>query len=490
MSSLVNAFNRLSSSLLIVWLTMAICTAFLVSNVVVGFKNVEDLDTLQKGMENTSELILAIDNLHIASLNAESSTKSYLLTKESSTLGPLLESLTELDENIARVTAEKSESLPQQKRIKTYLNTAILQVSQLKQHADKASEDKQSALALVRTIEKTALDLRQQYNRILEEETAIRDIQRNFLNNVKREAISNIVWFSFISISLVLLTMALVFKNLRDSKRAEVSLSNANADLEEKVQARTAKLQLLADELNKSNRELEDFAFVASHDLQEPLRKIQAFSDRLENSYRNELDDRGRDYLMRMKNAAARMSLLINDLLALSRVATKRKPFVTQPLKPIVDGALDDLEVVIEETKANIQIASLPTVSCDDSQLRQLFFNLIANALKFRKSNVVPEISIAEVPTDDPQSVCILVKDNGIGFDPQYEEKIFSPFQRLHERSEYPGTGIGLTLCRRIVERHGGVITSHSEVGIGASFYITLQRDIQPTINTEIPEYE
>jgi len=237
---------------------------------------------------------------------------------------------------------------------------------------------------------------------------------------------------------------------------------------EEAVQRTTA-------ELERSNAELQQFAYAASHDLQEPLRKIRAFGDRLESKFGALLTDEGRDYLTRMVSASRRMQLLIDDLLALSRVMTKAEPFTAVDLNQVIQGVLSDLELPIREADASIQVGPLPVIDADPTQMRQLFQNLIGNALKFCPAGTPPRIEISANDSDSV-SVEIRVQDHGIGFDEQYAERIFGAFQRLHTREEYPGTGMGLAICRKIVERHRGQITAQGQPGDGATFRITLPR--------------
>lgn len=241
-------------------------------------------------------------------------------------------------------------------------------------------------------------------------------------------------------------------------------------------------LSLFNEKLQQSNRELQDFAYVASHDLQEPLRKVQAFADRLSSKYASSLEGTGLDYLERMRGAAERMQKLIQDLLTFSRVSTKTQPFVTVNLNAIVSEVLSDLEISIEQTGATVSVEELPAFEADPMQIRQLMQNLIGNALKFRRPDVPPVVKISGrvgVPDlgDDRliEGSCeIYVEDNGIGFDERYLDRIFTVFQRLHGRSEYDGSGIGLAVCRKIAERHNGFVTAQSIPGSGATFIVTL----------------
>ncbi len=240
-----------------------------------------------------------------------------------------------------------------------------------------------------------------------------------------------------------------------------------------------------AADLKRSNRDLEEFAYVASHDLQEPLRKIRAFSDRLEMRCGQLLDETGRDCVERMQSAAGRMQLLIEGLLQLSRVTTRGQHFERIDLTGIVEDVVSDLEVQIEQAEGRVEIGKLPTIEADRLQMQQLFQNLIGNALKFRCEEEPPLVKVEarfvrgrtgrEAGTRHPDEQCrITVKDNGIGFDEKYAHRIFDVFQRLHTRDAYEGTGIGLAICRKIAEAHGGSISAESKPGRGAAFEVLL----------------
>ena len=240
-------------------------------------------------------------------------------------------------------------------------------------------------------------------------------------------------------------------------------------------------LQQYTRKLEASNRELQDFAYVASHDLQEPLRKIETFGDRLKNKYADELPDNAAVYIERMQNATGRMRLLINDLLNYSRITTKAKPFAELDLNEVVAGVLSDLQIRIEEAGATVNFKDLHTIEADDTQMRQLLQNLIGNALKFQREGVVPVVTVSsrfvegDFMSGVPDMIELSIADNGIGFDNRYKDQIFTIFQRLHGRNDYEGTGIGLATCRKIVERHGGEIDANGVEGEGATFIATLR---------------
>jgi PAS domain S-box-containing protein len=242
-------------------------------------------------------------------------------------------------------------------------------------------------------------------------------------------------------------------------------------DIRERMRA-TEELHAFTVKLQQSNRELEDFAYVASHDLQEPLRKIQAFGDRLRARYADTLTGEGVDYLKRMQSAAARMQALINDLLVFSRVTTKAQPFVPVDLNVVVHEVMHDLEVRIHQAGAEVTIEALPVIDADPSQMHQLIQNLISNGLKFHRPDTPPRVKISGKVIHAFAE--IVVSDEGIGFDERYAERIFTMFERLHGRGTYEGTGIGLAICRKIAQRHGGDIRARSVPGEGSSFIVTL----------------
>ena len=257
-------------------------------------------------------------------------------------------------------------------------------------------------------------------------------------------------------------------------RETSARLAVVNHELEES----NAALERRARELARSNAELEQFASIASHDLQEPLRKVRTFTGQVALLESEHLSDRGRDYLQRANGAAERMQKLIEDLLKYSRVATHGRPFAPVDLAQVTSEVLEDLADQVERSGAVVHVGALPTISADALQMRQLLQNLISNALKFRREGVTPEVSIEGTVLGD--RVHLVVSDNGIGFEPQYSRRIFRVFERLHGRGDYPGTGIGLALCRRIAERHGGAVMADSEPGEGATFTVTLptaQRD-------------
>lgn len=250
-------------------------------------------------------------------------------------------------------------------------------------------------------------------------------------------------------------------------------LKNYEQDLKNNIQ-----------ELESSNNELEQYAYVASHDLQEPLRKIRSFGSYLQDTQNEKLDEKGKMHLEKIMNAAERMSTLIKDILSFSSMK-RRHEYVPTDLNVIVDGVLQDLDLLINQKNAIIKKDKLPTIDAIPLQMTQLFYNLLNNSLKFVKEKGQPQITITskrfskaeaqQFQLDSNKEYCqIVVKDNGIGFSEEYKEQIFGLFKRLNERHFYPGSGIGLALCRKVVNNHNGIIYAHSKEGDGASFYIVL----------------
>ena len=259
-----------------------------------------------------------------------------------------------------------------------------------------------------------------------------------------------------------------------DLTRLNNDLATAHRELAKK----TAELGRLNGELDRSNKELAQFAYVASHDLQEPLRMVSSYTQLLSRRYKGRLDASADEFIAFAVDGASRMQTLINDLLAYSRVGTRGKEFEATDCEAAFDQALANLKTAIEECSAVVTHGPLPTMMADRMQIGQLLQNLIGNAVKYRGAEP-PQVHVSA--TRSGNEWVFSVRDNGIGIDPQFAERIFVVFQRLHTRDEYPGTGIGLAICKKIVERHGGRIWVESQVGSGATFYFTVP--IGPTEN-------
>ena len=261
--------------------------------------------------------------------------------------------------------------------------------------------------------------------------------------------------------------------DITDRKQMEDELRRSRTELELRVRERTVELSTAVTKLEQLNEELQEFAFIASHDLQEPLRKIQTFGNIVVRKHKESLNPEGQDYLGRMIKAANRMSELLRALLNYSRTGTNQLNYKPVSLTEVAKDATSDLEILIDRAKGSVEISDLPTVDADAALLRQLFQNVIGNSIKYQKESEPPVVKIYGRIED---STCqVMIEDNGIGFEEEFTHKIFKPFQRLHGRNApYKGTGMGLAICRKIAARHGGDITARSTPGQGATFIVTL----------------
>ena len=486
--------SKLPDSVWIMALVAAI-TFFAISSVLT-YRSISVITSNNASINNTLQTINLIKDLDRELSAAESSQRGYLLTQDPEYLEPYHKTLAVVDRLLERLS-ESSTELPYQKvrfeSLYIYVRSKIEHMQRIVKLTDR---DKiRTAIRQVKTDE--GIELMRAISQLIVE---MENDEFKLLKKNKSEAAKNrqfiIVALLFANGIGLLLSLGVFYIWYRNASRvAELNaqLASANALLEEKVSARTQALLQYSEELQRSNKELEDFAFVASHDLQEPLRKIRAFGDRLQQKFSAELGESGADYVARMQAASGRMSALIDDLLSFSRVTTQQNPFVNVDLNSVMDGVIDDLDYAIEDAKARVDIEPLPNVEADASQMSQVFMNLIANSLKFRRVDVPPvvtvtsEVNISSPLSDDDRLWCCLrVADQGIGFEPQYAERIFSLFQRLHGRDVYTGTGIGLALCRKIIERHGGTIRAESEPDVGTVFIIYLpltQKLIDPLMD-------
>jgi signal transduction histidine kinase len=446
---------------------------------------INELSDLQTEIRKSSRIVGLLQQLHVQVLRVESGQRGFLLTEDPMYLQQHQQSINEIDQLVARFAGIESSDESQQALMRELLHTVELKLAEIQKVISQVKDTEVSQALKVLESDK-GLQLYRQVHQTIQQlkdnEQAISDTQIAELEKVTQESERNLIISFSITMILVFGVFLLVRINLRTQHERQQEIELQNEKLQAAVDERTNELSLYSEELTRSNRELEDFAFVASHDLQEPLRKIMAFGDRLE-SQPDSLNEKQLDYLQRMRGAAARMSKLISDLLEFSRVNTKGREFQELDLNVVVADSLDDLNVLIEESNVTLSIPELPTVCADAPQMQQLFFNLIANAIKFSQHNEAPRVELRVSKISQPESIeieglsnwyCFEIVDNGIGFEQEHAEKIFAPFQRLHSRSEYKGTGIGLAICRRIVERHNGIITASGESGKGATFSIML----------------
>lgn len=463
-----------------------IALIFIVVDATVAYWSVQTLTENSVRVSRSQNILQELLSIYSSIRHAETSQRGYLLTGDPAFLDRYSVSLGEMEGHLQQL-AELTTGDPIQNQKVPLLRQAL--------QARRDTLDENVVTRRDNGLEAILADRslylgKQQMDEVLRQMADMQQTERHILEEKLIESserrwniILTIGAANLLGLGLLLAAYFLITGYVAERQRREDKLKEAHDKLEDRVRQRTAELAIANAELERSNRELEDFAFVASHDLQEPLRKIQAFGDRLKTVQGPKFDAQGRDYLDRMHNAAGRMHRLINDLLMFSRVATKANPFEPTDLDKIVEEVIGDLEVRIQQTDGRIEKNALPTIDADPMQMQQLFQNLIGNALKFHRDGTPPIVRIAlenssavkgpEMNGEEPMIV-ISVSDNGIGFDEKYLSRIFTPFQRLHGRGKYEGTGIGLAVCRKIVERHGGTLTASSKEGEGSCFYCSL----------------
>lgn len=445
----------------------------------------EHVDSVAQTL-STATFLQRVDELFSAIQDAETGQRGYLLTGRRAYLVPFLNAQQELPGRFREIDKLAAQNgVPQ-----SQLNQLHALVEEKLQELEKtvrleAQTGHQAALAEVET---------DRGHRLMEQiRTIVRSMkesqQRTFQDRVRtqqrRQRLLDTVLICAIGVTLLFLFLASQLSSRFADEQAAVEreIRRLNVGLENRVQARTAELEASAaelkrrsSELEKSNADLTQFAYVASHDLQEPLRMVGSYMGLLEKRYGPVLDERAKMYIQFALQGAARMQTLINDLLQYSRAGTQPLQKRTVSSAEVVQTALKNLELAIRESSADIHYGWLPAVHADPTKLTQVFQNLIGNSIKFHKPGQKPEIDIRAERANNEWIFSI--SDNGIGFDTAYQDRIYEIFQRLHGAGEYTGNGIGLAICRRIVEHHGGRLWAESAVGAGAVFHFSLPADV------------
>jgi signal transduction histidine kinase len=406
--------------------------------------------------------------------DAETGQRGYLLTGRESYLEPYTTAIGTIDREIAQLKRLTATNRSQQQQIASLEPLIRNKLAELQQTVDlKKNQNPAAARQLVLTDRgKELMDrIRATIEQMQEQE---QEQLRDWLKAKELDAQSG-QWTFLLGVIFTLFAFYLVYRTVqqetRDRKQAEASFRQLNEQLEAKVQERTSELNETNTNLLHSNRELEQFAYVASHDLQEPLRAVNSYAQLIVRKYQGNLDAKADKYLGYIMDGATRMQQLIDDLLSFSRVGTRGKLLELIDGEVVLSQVLDNLQIAIAQSHAVVTHDPLPTIMGDEIQLIQLLQNLISNAIKFHREEQ-PKVHVSAEHRENEW--IFSVRDNGIGMEPEYFDRIFMIFQRLHSRSEYPGTGIGLAVCKKIVERHGGRIWLESTLGVGTTFYFTI----------------
>jgi signal transduction histidine kinase len=427
-------------------------------------------------VSHTQQVLSEMDNLLLAVTNAETGQRGYLLTSDESYLQPFRAASPQVDRSISRLRdLIRDSGAGQQARLDELVPAVHLKMDELRSTIElRRTRGEAAATAEVRTgVGQRAMDTirRITVSMNIEEERLL--AQR--LSAQRSTEIRVAVCFGagiVVSIGLLFWAYHLVVLYASERKRAEQEAVRLNAELEQRVTERTSELRAANASLLRSNADLERFAYVASHDLQEPLRMVSAYVDLLARRYEGKLDKDADEYIRFAVDGASRMRLLISDLLSYSRTGMQAPRIAPTDFEKVLEAALDNLRILREESAAEIVHEPLPVVPGDEAGLVLVLQNLLGNAIKFRQPNRPPRVRVAATRHGDEWR--FVVEDNGIGFDGQYADRIFEIFQRLHSGSAYPGTGIGLAISKRIIEAHGGRMWAESTEGAGSKFWFSL----------------
>lgn len=462
-------------------IALLIAITFFTTNGVLTYLSAKSISQNAANISNTLNVLNLIEQVKFHLFRAESGQRGYVITEDPDYLKHYSESSI-ISSSLLKILSETETPIPEQQekfaQLFTLLNEKLKEMALSIQYV--TNKQNPEAIGLVDSDKGYILTLK--ILDLIEEmtlaENGLLEKNRQKSNEAQASTIKTLLIVNIFGLCLALSAFYITFRYSARIQNLVSEIEKTNLHLEEKVEQRTTEIKHYAEELERSNKELEDFAFVASHDLQEPLRKIRAFGDRLNKNYSANLGEQGQDYLARMHSASERMSRLIEDLLTFSRVTTRQRECTSLDLNVLMKDVVDSLDYAITEREADVSFEPLPIIEGDSSQMHQVFSNLISNSLKFTASGVKPAIHISsEFYRESPETeefVIISVADNGIGFEDQYKDRIFNLFQRLHGKDEYSGTGIGLAICRKIVENHRGKIDVQSEVGIGTVFKIFL----------------
>jgi signal transduction histidine kinase len=452
---------------------IAVAFALLISVEAISYRSVLQNENDRQWVTHTHLVIEKLDAVLSNLIDAETGQRAFLLTGDRLFLDPYVAALPFVQKNVQDLQELTADNPIQQRSLQRLKPLVSAKLAYLRDSIDNRGRqpDLRPNVPLDR-IEKGRMDdIRSVLADMKSEEQRLLAERAKELTETSARTKSAIVLGHSLALFLLIFAGVVTFKEMAHRRAAEEHIQKLNADLEKRVAERTAQLAKYSEELQRSNIELQQFAYVASHDLQEPLRMVASFTQLLAKRYKEKLDDDARTFIAYAVDGATRMQTLISDLLSYSRVGSQGRAFERISCDQVLDRVLSNLKLLIAESGAAITRQPLPDVLADPQQLGQLFQNLIANAIKFR-GEIAPRVDITVSRNREEWE--IVVRDNGIGIAPEHAERIFIIFQRLHTRTEYPGTGIGLAVCKKIVERHGGRIWVEGSPGHGSAFYFTI----------------
>lgn len=460
-------------------------TWVLVIPVALGILSLWAANEYQKSVSwvsHTKDVLAAGDDLLVTLMEAESNQRGFLLTRDQTFESRYIADRDQLRgklQLLRRLTIDNPKQQANIQRLSLLLETRTGMMQRvLAGKIGESPEELQAALE-IRHSAAVMSDIRQMFSTITAEENRLLGLR------IRKQRITEIqLGLSFtsgigISIALLYWAYGLIHQYAARRDEAEREIRTLNADLELRIEERSAELQQANQQLSQSNRDLTQFAYVASHDLQEPIRTLGSYAGLLGRKYEGKLDAQADKYIRHIVDGAKRMQSLVQDLLMYSRVGTQALKREVVDMTSVLENAKENLKLAISERQARISHDPLPALNVDGGRLTLVFQNLIGNALKFSKPGQDPEIHIRARRAE--REWLFEVTDNGIGFEPEYAEKIFVIFQRLHGIGVYPGTGMGLAICKRIIDAHGGRIWAESEVGVGSTFSFTLPVDADRT---------
>ena len=480
--------NRLASTLMNrrIALGFLVSMVLIVSGFAISFYSYFQYGKDTERVKHTYEVISSLDNTLSMVKDVQTGARGYVITKDSSFLGPYQTATASLPDQLNRLRSLVSDNKVQLQRVDklNQLIRAKQAVVQLQRNENDLSQMRQS---------------KQQMDAIRQHVAVMIDTERSLMEVRNRQADRSFRNTLILIFGMSLLTFLALAVSYRQLKR---ELAHRQ-ETENQLRSYEVRLREQIRQLEASNEELERFAFVASHDLQEPLRKIQSFATLVTDRYENLFNAESQLFMSKIVHSAERMSKLIKDLLNFSRMSTNREDMKLVNVETIVQHILDDQELRIKGLNVRVDIGPLPVVNGVSSQLAHLFANLVSNALKFLRPDVQPLLRIRSRPIDGhlyPELIEgrpyheITVEDNGIGFDEKYLDHIFKVFQRLHGKSEFEGTGIGLAICKRVVVYHQGLITARSQPNQGTTFVVVLPQsqllqDYDQSSSTETYSY-